>query len=160
MDPAWRRGYRRLADFGLSFDLLVWPWQLTEAARFVAGVPDVPVMVEHMGCPVDRSPDGVRVWRDGLRAIAAVGHAYLKLSAMSLLGPSWTVDDVRPFILDAIDAFGPDRCMFGSNFPVERLSCGYPRLWTAYAEVTAGFTEAERRDLFAGTAARAYRIGG
>jgi hypothetical protein len=54
-DPAWRRGYRRLADFGLSFDLLVWPWQLTEAARLVAEVPDVPVMVEYMGCPVDRS---------------------------------------------------------------------------------------------------------
>lgn len=159
-DANWRRGYRRLAAYGLSFDLLVWPWQLADAAMFFAQAPNVPVILNHMGCPVHRGEDGLRLWVDGLRALAVVEQAYVKISAMSLIDPGWTITDVRPFILRVIDIFGVHRCMFGSNFPVERLASSYQRLWAAYEEVVSSFSAEERARLFCDTAVAAYRMQG
>ena len=71
---------------------------------------------------------------------------------------NWTVDSIRPFVLDPIDWFGPQRAMFASNFPVDRLMADYDRLWNGYRTIVAGFSEAEQEALFRGTAERVYRI--
>ena len=70
----------------------------------------------------------------------------------------WTIDSIRPFVLTIIDTFGPRRCMFGSNFPVDKLYSSYEALFDAFDMITKDFSAAERNELFAGTAERFYRI--
>lgn len=159
-DPAWARGLARLQARDLSFDLLVWASQLDQACGLFARLPGLRVVVEHTGLPDLRSGDGLRLWRASLRRFAAaVPQSVLKISAMNFIRSDWTVETVRPIVLEAIDIFGPRRCMFGSNYPVERSAASYGEVWGAYSEIVAAFTAAERQDLFCGVATRVYQIG-
>jgi predicted TIM-barrel fold metal-dependent hydrolase len=155
-DRNWRAGYRRLAHYGLSFDLLVWPWQLPAAMRLAAENPGVTVVVEHLGLPDLAPPEGLEVWQRGIRAVAGVPHAVLKISALSQINRAWTPDLVAPLIREAIEVMGAERCMFASNYPVESLASDYERVWATYQAVVADFSAADRLSLFAGTAKRAY----
>jgi predicted TIM-barrel fold metal-dependent hydrolase len=153
-DPRWVRGLDRLALRGLSFDLLVWDHQLRQAATIFRELPDLTLVLEHLGVPpaaqyLDR-------WRQGLRQFARqVPWARLKLSALGMAGGR---DVARPLIREAIEIFGPDRCLFASNFPVERPALSYRGVWATYDAVTADLSLSERAALFAGTATRIYRI--
>jgi predicted TIM-barrel fold metal-dependent hydrolase len=159
-DPAWREGYRALAGFGLSFDLLVWPYQLPQAAGLAADVPAVPVVLEHMGLPDPGHDPGLRVWREGVAAMADLPHAHAKLSAFSLLGSPRDPGRVRGVVATLIELFGPQRCMFGSNFPVESLAGGLDSLYALVLAALAELSKEERGEVLAGTARRFYRLAG
>ena len=158
-DPAWRSGLARLSQHELSFDLLVWPHQLVQAAEIFAALPDLVVVVEHTGLPRLGDHEARQTWREGLRRFAAeVPRAVLKISAMASISEHWTADAVRPVVLEAIEIFGPDRCMLASNFPVDRGAASYDGIWSAYEEILRDFGADERSALLAGTALRTYRI--
>jgi predicted TIM-barrel fold metal-dependent hydrolase len=157
-DPAWRRGYATLAEFGLSFDLLVWPHQLAQAKSLAAASPDVPVVLEHLGLPdLERDP-GLRTWRSGVAAFAELPHAHVKLSAFSLLGTPRDRQRVRPVVFELLEMFGAHRCMFGSNFPVERLAGGFVPLCELVLDILDELPPHQRVDVLAGTARRFYRL--
>ena len=82
----------------------------------------------------------------------------MKISGLGMCDHKWTVDSIRPFVLSMIEIFGPSRCMFGSNFPVDKLYTSFETLFDAFDEITRGFSDSERADMFAGTAERFYRI--
>ena len=82
----------------------------------------------------------------------------VKISALGMLDQKWTVDSIRPFVLDTIETAGINKCMFASNFPVDSLFSDYETVWRAYDEITAGFSEEERAALFHGNAEKYYRI--
>ncbi|MEV5968095.1 amidohydrolase family protein [Kribbella sp. NPDC051952] len=153
-DPRWVRGLGRLAARGLSFDLLVWDHQLAQAVTVFRELPELTLVLEHLGVPpaaqyLDR-------WRSGLRAFAdQVPWAKLKLSAIGMAGGPETGG---PLIREAIEIFGPHRCLFASNFPVERPSMTYRDIWATYDAVTADLSPSEREAVFAGTALSVYRI--
>ena len=108
---------------------------------------------------VDRgSVAGWREWRDGLRALAAASNVAIKLSGMGMVDHRWTVESLRPYALEAIDAFGAERAMFASNFPVDRLYGSYAALWRAFEAIVADMSAAERDALFRRNAERIYRI--
>lgn len=157
-DRQWHSGYRLLEKFNGSFDMQVWPWQLSEAATLAKSIPGVPVILNHTGMPRDWDAEGVDLWRDGMRAIAAASNVSVKISALGMMKPDWTVNDIRPFVLDTIEIVGADRCMFASNFPVDSLFSDYSTLWRAYDEITSDFTESDRAKLFYQNAERIYRI--
>ncbi len=157
-DAGWRAGYRLLARFGASFELQVWPWQLEQGARLARDVPDVSLILGHTGMPFGRDAASRRQWDSGMRALAAVPHTAVKISALGMTTPGWTPEDIRPFVLDTIDIFGTDRCMFASNFPVDSLTSSYAAIWRAYDEITSDFSEADRRKLFHDNAVRHYRL--
>jgi predicted TIM-barrel fold metal-dependent hydrolase len=113
----------------------------------------------HCGSPWDRSPSGLASWAAGLRALASLPNLWCKLSGFGMFDPQWTVASMRPVVETVIGIFGADRCMFGSNFPVEKLVLDYRTLWARYAAWTDGLDEHARRRLFAGSAAEFYRIG-
>jgi predicted TIM-barrel fold metal-dependent hydrolase len=159
-DPAWREGYRALAVFRLSFDLLVWPHQLSNAAAVAAGSPDVPVVLEHLGLPDPAHDPGLAIWRAGVAALAELPHAHAKLSAFSLLGTPRDVERARPVVGELLERFGPERCMFGSNFPVERLAGGFGALYEVVLAALADLSDDERAEVLAGTARRFYRLAG
>ncbi len=157
-DPDWRRGYLLLGRLGLTFDHGVNYLQLPMVASLIRDMPEVACVINHVGYPSDRSPEAIEVWRKGLAEVAACPSARMKMSGIFMTDHDWTVDSIRPFVIETIEAFGPERCMFGSNFPVDKLYGGYAEILGAYQEVVKDFSETERRKLFHDTAARFYRV--
>jgi predicted TIM-barrel fold metal-dependent hydrolase len=176
-EESFRAGVRTLGRLGFSFDAMAYHTQLGELADLARACPDVPIVVNHLGIPLAGGPyrgraDEVRAqWRTGLTEVAAAPNTVLKVGALirPLTGEKWDRrgvlatseeiadawgDDVR----FAIDTFGPSRCLFESNFPVDKACYGYVELWNAFKRMTADCSTDEKRDLFHDTAARAYRL--
>jgi predicted TIM-barrel fold metal-dependent hydrolase len=156
-DPDWVRGYRRLEDFGLSFDLLVFPRQLQQAASVVADVPGVPVVLDHLGVPDPDADPGLEMWRAGVATLAQLPHAHVKLSALSMLGNPRRADSVRSVIAELLELFGAQRCMFGSNFPVEALAGNFASMFELFLEALGDLSAGDRDEVLSGTARRFYR---
>lgn len=158
-EPQWRRGFALLARYRLSFDLQLYPSQMTEAAELARAHPETTIVLNHSGMFVDRgSVAGWREWRDGMRALAACPNVHAKISGMGMIDHRWTVESIRPYVLETIDAFGVGRAMFASNFPVDRLYGSYAALWSAYAQCVADMSDADHDALFRTNAERVYRI--
>lgn len=156
--PAWEKGYSALGRHGLSFDLQAYPAQIEAAARIARRNPDVPVILNHAGMPLMREPDGWADWRRSVRHLAALPHASAKISGFGIMDHGWTVESIRPYVLETIELFGVDRCMFASDFPTDRLYAGLDQVLDAYHAIVADFTFAEREALFASNARRIYRL--
>jgi predicted TIM-barrel fold metal-dependent hydrolase len=118
----------------------------------------VTFILDHAGMPAERDPDGLTGWRKGLVELSRRPNVVIKLSGYGMTDLKWTVDRIKPFVLEPIELFGAGRAMFASNFPVDRLMSDYARLWGAFDELTWGASPAERESLFMGTARRIYRI--
>ncbi len=157
-NPLWRRNLASLPSRQLSFDLQLIPAQLPAAAAIFAEMPDLKVALCHCGSPHDQSEDGLASWRKGLARLAELPNVYCKLSGFCMFEQNWDAERVRKTALTAIDIFGVDRCMFGSNFPVEKLYVSYKTLYSSYLDIAAEFSESEQQNLLAHTARRFYRI--
>lgn len=158
-DPSWRSGLEVVAAHDLSFDLLVWPHQLAQAAGIFAGLPDLPVVLEHTALPPIGDADGIAAWSDGLHAFAeAVPGAFVKVSALPFIAGSWKTDDIAPVFAEVHRAFGHDRMILGSNFPVDQLGASYREIWAGYEELTREWNAAAQAAVFAGNARHVYRI--
>lgn len=157
-DPAWRRGFALLARHGMSFDLQTPWWHLAEAVDLAEAVPDVPIILNHTGLPADRSEAGLGGWREAMRRLAAVPAAAVKISGLGQRGLPWSADDNRRIVLDTIDLFGAERCMFASNFPVDSLVGSFDAIYSGFLAITEGLPERDRRALFHDNAVRVYRM--
>lgn len=158
-DDAWQAGFARLASHGLSFDLQCYPGQMLVLADVLARHPDVPVIINHCGMPVLSDVDGLDQWRTGMRALSRLPQVAVKLSGLGFIRRDWTLDAVRPILLDAIAMFGTDRCMFASDAPTDMLFAPIDRYMEAYHTLTQTLSDDESRALFAGNANRLYRLG-
>jgi predicted TIM-barrel fold metal-dependent hydrolase len=148
-DARWRAGYARLAPLGLHFELQA-PWrQLEEAAHLAREVPDTTLVLNHTGLPIDPEIEG---WRPAMQALAGCPNVAVKISGLG------RVTRKRDVILAAIELFGVERCMFASNFPVDGLCASFDEVYSAFDEITRGFSPAERRALFHDNAMRIYRL--
>lgn len=157
-DPNWRRGLDLLRKHDLSWDLRVVWWHLAEAAEVVREHPNLRVVLNHTGYPLDRSPEAVKVWRRGMEALAACPNVTCKVSGLTVPGAPWTLAANKPIIRDTISMFGVDRCMFASNFPVDWLKGSWDYLYTCFKAAVADMPLADRKKLFAENAIRIYRI--
>ncbi|PQZ84533.1 MULTISPECIES: amidohydrolase [unclassified Brevundimonas] len=157
-DPAWVAGLGKLARRRLSFDLQLYPSQMATAAIVASRLPDVPMIVNHAGLPTDRDEAGMARWRTGLRLLAAQPQVSIKISGLGITDRAWTPDSLRPIVLECIDAFGIDRAMFASDFPVERVHGTFDAFYSAFDAITADFSADERDRLFAANAEAIYRI--
>lgn len=153
-DERWQRGFAMLADHALSFDLQAYPPQLARLAPLIERHPAIPVFVNHAGMGID----GEAEWLDALRALARIPHVAIKLSGLGFAIRPWNDLAVRDRIRRAIDLFGPDRAMIGSDFPTDRLFATFERTLAAMDAATADLSAADRNALFAGTACRLYRL--
>lgn len=157
-DPAWRRGFALLEEYGLSFDLQTPWWHLAEAADLARDFPATSIILNHTGLPADRSAGGLAGWRAAMANLAAEPNVALKISGLGQPGRPWTVEENRPIVLDAIRIFGVGRCMFASNFPVDGLCADFDTIFTGFKTIVQGFAEAEQRRLFHDNAVRIYRL--
>jgi predicted TIM-barrel fold metal-dependent hydrolase len=158
-EDAWLAGFALLERHGLSFDLQLYPDQMPRAAEIARRFPNTRIALNHAGMFADRdTPAGWRQWRDGLRLLASCDNVHIKISGLGMFDHHWTVESIRPYVHECLDAFGVERAMFASNFPVDRLFSDYATLWHAYAETVAGLSTDEHAQLFRTNAERFYRI--
>jgi len=157
--PLFAENLRRLAAHDLSFDLCVLARQLPLAAALADACPDVRFVLDHCGVP-DVAGRALDPWRADIAALAARPNVACKISGVvAYAGPDWTVDDLRPFIEHAIECFGWDRVVWGSDWPVCTLTADLTRWVAATRALLAGTSEAEREKLLASNARRLYRLG-
>jgi L-fuconolactonase len=177
MDPKVREGFARLAPLGLGFDAWMYHTQLAELVDLAQAFPATPIVLDHVGGPIGLGPYASRRdevfadWSGRIRALALCPNVHIKLGGLGMrmfgfthhlgelppsseeLAAAW-----RPYIETCIAAFGSERAMFESNFPVDKGSCGYAALWNAFKRIAAGCSATEKAALFAGTATKFYRL--
>jgi L-fuconolactonase len=164
-DPEWllrpdvRSGLALLADAGLAYDLVVQPHQLPACVRAARELPGLVFVLDHLGKP-PIAAGTLEPWATDVRALAALPNTTCKLSGMVTEADwtAWTVADLRPYAATVLDAFGPDRVMFGSDWPVSTLAADYARVLDTARELTDGLSPAEREAVFGGTATRVYGL--
>lgn len=154
----WREAVGLCQKYGLHFELQIYHQQVEEAIELLKSHPDLPVILTHTGCPAQRSREDIASWRQAMIRLSKWPQLRVKLSGFGMFDRNWTSQSVRPFILDTLEAFGIDRCMFASNFPVDSLACGYLDIWSKFFETTEGFTYDERQKLFSKNANCFYRL--
>jgi predicted TIM-barrel fold metal-dependent hydrolase len=158
-DAAWRRGLREVARRGLMFELQVFAGQMADAAALAQAFPDVTFMLLHAGMLEDRSQSGWSRWRAGMRQLAACPNVTTKLSGLGTFEHACSVELWRPVVEETVQLFGPQRCLFGSNFPIEKLWTSYAALIDTMQACLAGYSAVERQAILHDTAVRLYRLG-
>ena len=173
----FREGAKVLTRMGLTLDTMVSFPQLPELADFAKAVPDVTIILNHIGggnrvgIYAGRDDEVVAAWRQGIAAVAACPNVTVKLGGMGMVrwGFDWHTRDVpigseelaesmSPWMTYCIEHFGPDRCMFESNFPPDKVSFSYNIMYNAFKRLSKGYSDSERAAMFHDTAARVYRI--
>ncbi|MBS0642208.1 MAG: amidohydrolase family protein [Acetobacteraceae bacterium] len=176
-DPVFRAGFARLAQFNLSFEAWLYHPQLDDLTDLLRAHPDQKVVLNHFGGPLGVGPyEGHRDevfarWRDSMRELAKFDALHIKLGglAMNVNGFGWHHEVLppssgemaqawRPYVETAVALFGVNRCMFESNFPVDKGMCSYPVLWNAFKRIAAGCSESEKDALFCHTAQQFYNL--
>ncbi|MBI0535223.1 amidohydrolase [Roseomonas sp. KE2513] len=176
-EPAFRRGAARLAEHGLSLDVWAYHTQLDEVLALARALPDLTVVLDHCGGPLGAGPyrgrraEVLAEWGGRVRLLAACPNVMVKLGGLGMAvgGFDFEHQDIpptseqlvaawRPYLETCVEAFGAVRCMFESNFPVDKGSTGYVVLWNAFKHFAASASAEERTALFSGTAIRTYRL--
>jgi L-fuconolactonase len=148
-----------LRERNLLFELMSHPDQLQAAAKQLAGFDELVVVVEHTGWPRSGSEEELALWRDGIDALSGLGaNVVCKLSGLAMPLEAMSVGAYSPWLEYAIEAFGVDRCMFASNFPVDSMYGTFDELYRVFSAVTAGLDTESRSKLFAGNAESIYRV--
>lgn len=173
----FKEGYRKLGEMGFSFESWMYHPQLGELVRLLESCPDTPVVMNHCGGPLGVGPyagkrdEVFKVWKANVEAVAKAGPAYVKLGGIGMpvngfgfetraAPPSSEelADCWRPYMETLIEAFGPDRCMFESNFPVDKVSGSYRTYWNAFKRLAAGASPTEKAAMFHDVATRFYKL--
>lgn len=176
-DANFRKGFAHLAPLGLTYDAWLFHPQIPELADLARAFPQTTIVLDHCGGPVglgsyaNRRDEVFKTWKALIQDIANCPNVVVKLGglAMNLLGYDFhtrakppSSEELatawKPYLETCIEAFGPDRCMFESNFPPDKGQCSYPVLWNALKRVAAQYSDAEKDRMFAGTATAVYRI--
>jgi predicted TIM-barrel fold metal-dependent hydrolase len=158
-DPVIRRNVGRLAEYGWSFDLQVFTPQMAEAAMLAESCPEVTFVLQHAGMWEDLSPEGHAAWRAGMTLLARCPNVVSKLSGLGTFIHRNDLAHIADVLDDTVAIFGAERCLFGSNFPIEKLWTSYRDLVDAYRTATARLRPEQRDAIFAATARRVYRLG-
>jgi L-fuconolactonase len=175
--PEFRKGFAQLAPRGLTFDAAILHHQLPQICQLADDFPDTTIVIGHMGMAIAMKEDGQKPsdafdpWRTNLARIASRPNVVCKVGGLGMPFWGFGFDEAQeqhtylelasawaPYIETAIEFFGPDRCMFESNFPMDARSCDFPTLWNALKCVVTGYSPTEKTSLFSGTAKQIYRL--
>lgn len=153
----WRKGFALLSSRNLSFDLQIYYPQMKESYDLAKDYPDTQIILNHTGMQLD-GPEHFGAWRKGMAKLSQAPNVACKISGLGMGDRQWTPESIRPYVLTAIDTFGIDRCMFASNFPVDKLFSSYDAVFNAFKEITKNFSDNDRGKLFYSNAEKYYRL--
>ncbi len=157
-DEAWLRGFARLQDYSLSWDLRVPAWHLTEAAEVARLFPGIRIILNHTGFPWDRSEEGLAFWRSQMQTIARQPNVHLKVSEFGLKDQPWDFESNKRIVRDAVSIFGIERCVFASNFPVAGLRIDFDTLASSVSRMLEDYSASDRERFFWRNAVSFYRL--
>ncbi len=177
LEQGFRKGFAQLAPLGLSFDAWMLEPQLPDLIDLARAFPDTTIVLDHVGTPLGlgayqgRREERFGVWRDNIRELAKSPKVNVKLGGLAMVFPNFPsfmsdppapseqlAAEWKPYVETCIEAFGAERCMFESNFPVDIGSCDYATLWNAFKHLAKGASAAEKTALFSGTATKVYKL--
>ncbi|MFN7320361.1 MAG: amidohydrolase family protein [Methylobacterium sp.] len=157
-DPVLQRNVARLGDYGWSFDLQVFAGQMAGAAELAAACPKVTFVLQHAGMLEDLSEAGIAEWRSGMKLLARQPNVVSKLSGLGTFLRRNDPAHIAFILAETVAMFGASRCLFGSNFPIEKLWTSHADLIAAHRAAAASLPEAEQAQIFAGTARQTYKL--
>ena len=155
----WQENFALLKKHRLSFDLQLYPEQMTESADFLRDFPEVPVVIDHAGCPYDQSESGLQLWMNGLASLAELPNLHIKLSGFGMYDKDWSSESTQLIFDTILENFSSNRIMWGSNFPVERLMNPYRFCVAQLLKWLAPLSEEGKNRVASETAKNFYRIG-
>jgi L-fuconolactonase len=160
LKPAFKRGIGSLLKFGYTFDILIFPDQLGYTREFVASFPDQPFIIDHIAKPYIKDRFITEEWKDAMRAVAAFPNVSCKISGMVTEEDwkHWKSEHFRPYLDTVVEAFGPGRIVFGSDWPVCLVAARYEQVVSIVDDYFAGFSADERAALFGGNASAFYGL--
>lgn len=157
-DPNFLRGFSLLGKYGLVCDLDC-TWENMPKARQMANqFGDTQVVLDHAGFPRERTKEYFADWRKGMMELAKADNTWCKISGLGMCDNNWTVESLRPWFLSCVEIFGIDRCVLGTNWPVDKMFSSYGTLINAYKNIVSDMTDAEQIALFSGNAERLFRL--
>ncbi|ACT60432.1 amidohydrolase family protein [Hirschia baltica] len=156
LNDAWKSGFAQLAKYGLSFDLQAFGSQFPALSKFFAEHDAIPIMINHAGMPFH---DEYEDWQKGMKALASLPQCSVKISGFGITDHNWNKNSIHPYITELIDLFSPDRVMFASDFPTDKLYADFDTCLSAYAEIIQGFSNDEKRNMWGRNANKLYRLG-
>jgi len=157
-DTRWRDGFALLELRSLSFDLQTPWWHFDAACDLARDFPRTPIILNHTGLPADRTSAGLAGWRSAMNLLAQNANVFVKISGLGQPGKPWTVAANERVISDTITIFGVERCMFASNYPVDRLCGSFQTIFAGFRAAVSERPPAEQRMLFHDNAMRIYRL--
>ena len=157
-DPGFHRGFALLGKYNLVASLDV-KWEDMGKLRALAEkFSNIPIVLDHCGFPLERTPDYFKKWAEGISNLSKAKNVICKISGLGMADPTWTVESIRPWILHCIESFGSNRCLFATNWPVDKLRSTYDDVINAYTEILEAFDQDQQKDMFSKNAERIYRI--
>ena len=158
VEPSFHRGVALLEKYDLRASMSV-QWQDMEKLRALAGnFPNIRIVIDHAGFPVERTKEYFNKWKQGMVIAAEPLNTICKISGLGMGDNNWTVDSIRPYVLHCVETFGVDRCIFGTNWPVDSLWSTYDAVVVGYTEIIAGFTDGEKVAMFSKNAEALYDV--
>ena len=157
-DEIWLSNFALLEKYNLSFDLQIYCHQIPEAIKVVERFPNIQFILTHAGMPIDRSDEGLSFWSENMKFLASFKNVAVKISGLRMFDKNWTTESRKKIVMKTIEIFGVNRCMFASNFPVERLFGSYDDIFNSFKEIIKKFSQADKTKMFHDNAIYYYKL--
>ena len=157
-NTTWVENFKNIRNRNLSFDIQIYKHQMQDAADLANKYDDVLFILNHTGEPCYQTEEYIQSWEENMKKLAKCENVAAKISGLGMFDPQWTIDSTRIFVEKTIQIFGIDRCMFASNFPVDKIFNTFDNYWESFKEITNNYSENDKKLLFSSNAEKFYRI--
>ena len=157
-NTTWVENFKNIRNRNLSFDIQIYKHQMKDAADLANKYDDVLFILNHTGEPCYQTEEYIQSWEENMKKLAKCENVAAKISGLGMFDPQWTIDSTRIFVEKTIQIFGIDRCMFASNFPVDKIFNTFDNYWESFKEITNNYSENDKKLLFSSNAEKFYRI--
>ena len=157
-NSTWVENFKYIRNRNLSFDIQIYKHQMEDAVNLANKYNDVLFILNHTGEPCYQSKEYIESWEQNMKKLAKCENVVAKISGLGMFDPNWTIDSTRIFVEKTIQIFGIERCMFASNFPVDKIFNTFDTYWNSFKEITKHYSENDKKLLFSSNAEKYYRI--
>jgi predicted TIM-barrel fold metal-dependent hydrolase len=157
-NSTWVENFKYIRNRNLSFDIQIYKHQMEDAVNLANKYNDVLFILNHTGEPCYQSKEYIESWEQNMKKLAKCENVVAKISGLGMFDPNWTIDSTRIFVEKTIQIFGIERCMFASNFPVDKIFNSFDTYWNSFKEITKNYSENDKNLLFSSNAEKYYRI--
>ena len=157
-NTTWVENFKNIRNRNLSFDIQIYKHQMKDASDLANKYDDVLFILNHTGEPCYQTEEYIQSWEENMKKLAKCENVAAKISGLGMFDPQWTIDSTRIFVEKTIQIFGIDRCMFASNFPVDKIFNTFDNYWESFKEITKNYSENDKKLLFSSNAEKFYRI--